>query len=92
MTALTALIGLVEDAGDKGLPNRHGRLVIVRRADHPALGYGKPPDYDPREDKPAITIKTDHLTKEVCATMLRILRSGVLNTRQEEGCASCVAT
>jgi hypothetical protein len=60
------------------------RVVCARYASKIAAqtiltrGYGTPPDYDPREDKRPITIKTDHLSKEDCATMLRILRSGVL--------------
>jgi hypothetical protein len=44
--------------------------------------WGKPPDYDPREDKPPVTIDTSVLTREERTVLLAALRKGLLRSAE----------
>lgn len=83
ITALKALIGLVEDVDEKGLPNQDGRIVVVAAQTILTWAYGKPPDYDPREDKPGAVVDTSNLTTDEKRLLLAILRKGVLRPADE---------
>ena len=85
--AAQALIRIVEDVDQNGRNVEDGRVVVVAAQTILTWAYGKPPDYDPREDKPPVTIDTSHLSSEDRATMLRILRSGVLRYTEGEPAA-----
>ena len=78
MTALQALIGLVEDVDDKGLPNQDGRIVVVAAQTILTWGYGKPPDYDPREDQPEATIDVSVLSRAERQQLLEWLERGLI--------------
>jgi hypothetical protein len=73
-----ALANIMRDLDENGRNREDGRVVVVAVQTLFTWAYGKPPDYDPREDKPPVTIDTSHLSSEDRATMLRILRSGIL--------------
>ena len=45
--------------------------------------WGKPPDYDPREDRPAIKIDTSIMSPEEWAMLLRLFRKGLLRDTAE---------
>jgi hypothetical protein len=62
LTALKALIGIVEDVDANGVPNQDGRIVVVAAQTILTWGYGKPPNYDPRDDQPAAFIDTSVLS------------------------------
>jgi hypothetical protein len=87
ITALRALIGLVEDVDANGLPNQDGRSVVVAAQTILTWGYGRPPDYDPREDKPPVVIDTSMLTNDERAALLAILRKGILREADPEPAA-----
>jgi len=78
MTALKALIGLVEDVDDKGLPNQDGRIVVVAAQTILTWGYGKPPDYDPREDEPATSIDLSVLSVAEQRQLLEWIERGLI--------------
>jgi hypothetical protein len=79
-----ALANIVRDLDENGRNREDGRVVVVAVQTLFTWAYGKPPDYDPREDKPAVTIHTSHLSPEDRAHMLRILRTGVLREADPE--------
>jgi hypothetical protein len=73
------LAEIIRDRDENGrLRETDGRVLAVVVQTLFTWGYGKPPDYDPREDKPPVTIDTSMLTKEERAMMLAILRKGIL--------------
>jgi len=77
VTSLRALIGIVEDVDANGIPNQDGRVVVVAAQTILTWAYGKPPDYDPREDKPPLAINTSVLTVEERRLLLALLRKGL---------------
>ena len=85
--AALALIRIVEDVDQNDRNVEDGRVVVVAAQTILTWAYGKPPDYDPREDKPPVTIDTSHLSSEDRAPMLRILRFGVLRYTEGEPAA-----
>lgn len=80
--AMRAMIRIVRDVDKEGRNLEDGRVVVVAAQTILTWTYGKPPDYDPREDRPAVGIDISRLSAADRATMLRILRSGIL---QEQG-------
>jgi len=63
LPAARALAAIVEDVDPlTGLPNQDGRVVVVAAQTLMTWGHGKPPDYDPNEDKPKFDIDTSKLS------------------------------
>jgi hypothetical protein len=61
-----------------------GRVVVVPAQTIFTWAYGKPSDYDPRERRPLVTNPCPHLPAADRATMLCIMRSGVLSCTEGE--------
>ena len=81
--AMRAMIRIVRDVDEKGRNVEDGRVVVVAAQTILTWTYGKPPDYDPREDKPPVTIDTSVLTKEERTVLLSALRKGLLRSAEE---------
>jgi hypothetical protein len=78
LTSLRALIGIVEDVDADGIPNQDGRVVVVAAQTILTWGHGKPPDYDPREDRPPTEINLAVATTEEKRMLLDLLRRGLV--------------
>jgi len=75
--AAQALIRIVEDVDANGRNVEDGRVVVVAAQTILTWAFGKPPDYDPREDKPPLAINTSVLTVEERRLLLALLRKGL---------------
>jgi hypothetical protein len=84
LTALRALIGIVEDIDERGLPNQDGRVVVVAAQTILTWGYGKPADYNPSDDKPPVVIDTSGLSAEERVVMLKLLRKGIVREQIQD--------
>ena len=65
-------------------PEKDGRVLAVVTQTLFTWAYGKPPDYDPNEDRPPMTINTAILSREERAMMISVLRRGLLTPAAEE--------
>src|SRR4051812_4348772 len=76
--SLEALIRIVEDTvidEDGRTRNREdGRIVVVAAQTILTWAYGKPPDYDPRDDRPEVALNTSMLTRDERQMLLSMLR------------------
>jgi hypothetical protein len=54
------------------------RVALMAAEKVMVWSWGKPPDYDPREDRPPMTINTSILTHAERTMLLSILRRGLL--------------
>lgn len=59
-------------------PETDGRVLAVVVQTLFTWAYGKPPDYDPREDRPAVGINLSVLSAKQKRDLLDMLRSGLL--------------
>jgi hypothetical protein len=78
LSATQALIDIVEARDENGRLLEDGRVVVVAATALLTWAYGKPPDYDPTEDRVPMKIDTSNLTREERAALLAIMRKGVL--------------
>lgn len=78
MEAATALCDMAADPGEDG------RVRVVAAQTVLTWAWGKPPDYDPREDRPQLTIDTSSLTSEERQFMLAMLRRGIVREADPE--------
>ena len=80
--AANSLITIVRDTvidEDGRTHNREdGRVVVLAAQTILTWAYGKPPDYDPREDRPPVTIDTSVLSSAQKLALLDMLRAGLL--------------
>jgi len=76
--AAQALIRIVEDVDANGRNVEDGRVVVVAAQTILTWAYGKPPDYDPREDKPPLNINLGVATTEEKRMLLDLLRRGLV--------------
>ena len=72
MGSALALCDMAED------PNEDGRVRAVAAQQVLTWAFGKPPDYDPREDRPAVEINTAVLSAAERNLLLSLLRRGLL--------------
>jgi len=70
---------------DGNVRNAHeGKVIVAAMQIALTWGYGKPPEYDPKEDEPGIRINTAALTPEQRKVLLAALRGGVLSPADPE--------
>jgi hypothetical protein len=80
-----ALAEIIRDRDENGkLRETDGRVVAVVVQTLFTWGYGKPPDYDPREDKPPVTINLAVATTEEKRMLLDLLRRGLVTEADPE--------
>lgn len=72
VAAAQALIRIIED------PNEDSRIVVVAAQTVLTWAYGKPPDYDPNEEKPRQLVDVSVLTLAEQKQMLGFLRRGLI--------------
>ena len=68
-------------------PAEDGRVRAVAAQQVLTWAYGKPPDYDPREDKPGMRINTSVLTPEERKLLLSLLRRGLVEEVEAQSVA-----
>ena len=79
VTALGRIVTetVIDESGN--VHNAHdGKVVVAAAQTILTWAYGKPPDYDPREDRPAVGINLSVLTAAEKKAMLAMLRKGLL--------------
>jgi hypothetical protein len=88
LVVLEALIRVVEDTviDENGRTHNRedGRVVAVAAQTILTWGYGKPPDYDPREDRAHSVVDTSVLTHEEKAQMLGFVRRGLVRPAEPD--------
>lgn len=87
MAAARALIALVEDVDANGLPRQDGRIVVVAAQTILTWAYGKPPEYDPKEDRASLAIDTSSLSTEERKFLLALLRRGIVKEAEPDTAA-----
>ncbi len=82
LDSLRAMISIIDDKvidADGHTRNREdGRIVVVAAQTILTWAYGKPPDYDPRADKPELTIDLAVLSQADKQQLLGLLRRGIV--------------
>lgn len=72
LASAKALCDMAED------PNEDSRVRAVCAQQVLTWAFGKPPDYDPKEDKPGVLIDTSVLSMEERKVLFTALRRGLL--------------
>jgi hypothetical protein len=72
LASARTLCGIAED------PNEDGRVRVVAAQQVLTWAYGKPPDYDPNEDRSPMAINLSVLSTEEKKQMLEFLRRGLV--------------
>jgi hypothetical protein len=78
LASATALCDMAED------PKEDGRVRAVCAQTILTWAFGRPPDYDPREDRPDLAIDTSQLSSEERRFLLAILRKGMVKEVEPE--------
>jgi hypothetical protein len=82
LDAAKALANIIDDVvteEDGRVRSREGgRIVVVAAQTLLTWAFGKPPDYDPSQDRAPIEIDTSILSPEERKMMLSVLRQGLL--------------
>ena len=80
-----ALAEIIRDRDENGnLREKDGRVIAVVVQTLFTWGYGKPPEYDPREDRPNLAIDTSALSTEERKFLLSLLRRGIVKEAEPE--------
>jgi hypothetical protein len=87
-----ALAEIIRDRDENGkLRERDGRVLAVVVQTLFTWGYRKPPDYDPREDKPRVVVDTSVLTPDERTLLLGMLRRGLIKEVDPQAVADAPA-
>ena len=78
MGSALALCDMAED------PNEDGRVRAVAAQQVLTWAFGKPPDYDPRVDRPAVEFNTAVLSAAERNLLLSLLRRGLLKESEPD--------
>jgi hypothetical protein len=78
MDAVKALIRIVQDVDEDGRNREDGRILVVAAQTILTWAWGKPPDYNPNEERTPVSIDTSNLTADERRLLLGILRKGIL--------------
>ncbi len=82
--ALIDVVGRAKERDSRGMPIEDGRVVVVAAQTILTWAYGKPPDYDPNEDKGALRIDTSVLATAEKELLLSFMRRGLVNEAPAE--------
>ncbi len=82
--AAQALIRIVEDVDKDGRNVEDGRVVVVAAQTILTWAFGKPPDYDPNDDRRALRIDTSVLTTAEKELLLSFMRRGLVTEAPAE--------
>lgn len=82
LSALQAMVDIIEDTvieqDGRKRTREDGRIVALAAQTILTWAYGKPPEYDPKEDTAGIRINTAALSQDQRVALLAALRGGLL--------------
>jgi hypothetical protein len=82
--ALIDVIGRAKERDVRGVPIEDGRVVVVAAQQVLTWAFGKPPDYAPKEDRPAQVIDVSVLSTAEQRMLLDFLRRGLVREAPAE--------